>query len=102
MSVQSETDLKFKDSAVYFVNAYLTYIKNDENTVYPSCTTCKKKVSKNSESHYSCDNCSQVIDNPVLNYNLTTKLEDGTGQLYARFFGVQASQIMAPITPKQF
>lgn len=99
---QSEHDLRNKPSEVYFINAFLSYIKSDENTVYPSCLTCKKKVIKNSSNQFECTNCNQTVENPPLNYNLTTKLEDGTGQIYARFFGVQANQIMSPITPKQF
>ena len=85
---QSEHDLSSKPSEAYFINAFLSFIKSDDNTVYPSCTACKKKVIKSSSGEFECQNCRQIIDNPPLNYNLTTKLEDGTGQIYARFFGI--------------
>lgn len=53
-------------------------------------------------STYHCENCGIAVDNPNFNFNLTTKLEDCTGSAYAWFLGIQATNIMSPITPKQF
>lgn len=88
-------------SKPYFINAYISYIKTDDNTVYPSCIKCKKKVIKDTQ-YYWCEACDETVDQPNFNYNLTTRLEDCTGNIYARFFGSQALQIMHPTTPKQF
>lgn len=78
----AQEDLRYKsenDAVFYQVNAFLSYIKSDENTVYAACTTCKKKVNKNTQNHFECTKCDQVVDNPTLCYNLTTKIEDGSG-----------------------
>lgn len=84
-----EDDLRTTNSKVYFINAFLSFIKSDENTVYPSCLQCNKKVIKET-SIYRCENCGITVDKPVFKFNLTTKLEDATGSIYARFLGNQA------------
>jgi len=76
-----------ENSKAYFVNAYLSYIKTDDNTVYPACTGCKKKVVKDNTSTFICENCGISIDNPTWNFNLTTRIEDCTGTAYSRFLG---------------
>jgi replication factor A1 len=99
--VENDLRMSTNPSVYYNIIAYLSYIKSDENTVYPSCIKCNKKVVKDTQ-YYNCEKCSEVIENPTFNYSLTTRVEDPTGHLFLRIFSGQALQIMHPTTPKQF
>ena len=81
-----ETDLMSASSKVYYVNGYLSYIKQDDNTVYEACPVCKKKVTKEGE-FYSCEKCATTIEKPNESFLLTGKVSDATGSMFLRFYG---------------
>ncbi len=57
---RAERELSEKDrdgACFYWVNACVTYIKQDDRTVYMACPSCNKKVNQESDTSWSCENC---------------------------------------------
>ena len=61
---------------------------DDERMIwYESCKiNCKKKVNKDSQGKYFCENCNQYSDNCEYRYLCNLQLNDNTGTAYATAF----------------
>ena len=90
-----------RDSKFFEVSAQVTHIKTDDNTVFPSCPTCQKKVIQDGED-WSCENCDKRLSKPTWKYILTLKIEDCTNVIYVKCFGDKAQQIMGTTMPNEF
>lgn len=71
--------------------------------VYMACPEDKKKVQKDfGREGWYCERCDKYYDNPVATYMVNAKLSDGTGVIFASFYGEQAEQLFGGYTAQEF
>ena len=83
------------EKPLYFANkATITMVKSD-NCMYPShSSNCRKKVTDNGPSSWTCDKCNKEIDEPVWRYILRMSASDSTQQTWLTCFDEEAEKIL--------
>lgn len=92
-AVQRENDTD--QQHFYFVNGYISRIKNDERIFYPACMTenCRRKVVEEAQG-FRCENCQKSFMSYRPTYMITAKLSDFTDSIYVNFAREQGDKIM--------
>ncbi len=83
------------------VKATVTYIKNDPDPWYKSCTSadCKRKVTEQLNSYY-CEKCQKSMSECAYRYILSLSATDGTGSAYFSCFD-EAAQLLLGKTAEE-
>jgi len=84
------------DTPLFFANAYVTYMKQEDRSYYPACPneSCKKKVFEDSNKGYKCDTCQTTFQTVNITYVLSGKIEDCTDNVFASFYGEPGEKIL--------
>jgi methionyl-tRNA synthetase len=87
---------------IFFLNGYVSRIKNDERMFYPACPNdnCRRKVTQDAGG-YRCENCSKTYSSYNPTYMLQAKVSDFSDSIYVNFSREQGTFIMGK-DAKQF
>lgn len=88
-------EIKSGQAGFYFINCYISFIKNDDKTYYLACPdeNCKRKVIEEGNG-YKCEHCNKTYDNCSPTYMLLAKISDLSDSIYVNFYREQGNQIM--------
>ncbi|CDH49356.1 replication factor-a protein 1 [Lichtheimia corymbifera JMRC:FSU:9682] len=74
------------DAVDFFsVRATLAFIRQ-ENTSYPSCPECKKKLMQENDDSWRCEKCNKFYPQPQWRYILGATIEDSTASIFVNIF----------------
>ena len=83
----------FKEISMNFtIKATVLEFEHSDKNYYFACPNCRKKLVQNDEK-YSCPNCETQITDPKLNYFLTLRVIDISGEHALNFFGDQVNNL---------
>ena len=83
----------FKEISMNFtIKATVLEFEHSDKNYYFACPNCRKKLVQNDEK-YSCPNCETQITDPKLNYFLTLRVIDISGEHSLNFFGDQVNNL---------
>ena len=88
---------------MFFVNGYISMIKNDDKVFYPACKneTCRRKVVEDSRGSYSCEHCGKSFDSFQPTYMIMARISDFTDSIYVYFTRENGTSLMGK-TADQF
>jgi len=92
-TLKSENDV---DKAhFFFLNGYLSRIKNDDRIYYPACSSenCKRKVIEDSAG-YRCEHCNKTFPSFIPTYMITARISDFTESIYVNFAREHGTSLM--------
>lgn len=69
----------------FSVRATLAFIRQ-ENTSYPSCPECKKKLMQENDDSWRCEKCNKFYPQPQWRYILGATIEDSTASIFVNIF----------------
>ena len=83
-SLQNENDTD--QYHFYFLNGYVSRIKNDERIFYPACMSdnCRRKVTEDAQG-WRCEHCNKTFMTSKPTYMITAKISDFTDSIYVNF-----------------
>jgi replication factor A1 len=76
----------------FTIKATVLEFEHSDKNYYFACPYCRKKLVQNEEK-YSCPNCENQINDPKLNYFLTLRVIDISGEHALNFFGDQVNNL---------
>ena len=76
----------------FTIKATVLEFEHSDKNYYFACPNCRKKLVQNDEK-YSCPNCETQITDPKLNYFLTLRVIDISGEHALNFFGDQVNNL---------
>ena len=89
----SNINESFKEISMNFtIKATVLEFEHSDKNYYFACPNCRKKLVQNDEK-YSCPNCETQITDPKLNYFLTLRVIDISGEHSLNFFGDQVNNL---------
>ena len=79
----------------YFLNGYVSRIKNDERIYYAACMSdnCRRKVVEEAQG-YRCEHCNKSFMSYRPTYMITAKVSDFTDSIYVNFAREHGSALM--------
>ena len=79
----------------YFLNGYVSRIKNDERIFYAACMSenCRRKVVEDS-GHFRCEHCQKTFMSYRPTYMITAKVSDFTDSIYVNFAREHGAALM--------
>ena len=79
----------------FFLNGYVSKIKNDDRIYYPACKTenCRKKVIEDAGG-FRCENCGKSNTNFNPSYMFSACISDFTESIYVNFARDQGTSLM--------
>ena len=79
----------------YFLNGYVSRIKNDERIFYAACMSdnCRRKVIEDSHG-WRCEHCQKSFQTYRPTYMITAKVSDFTDSIYVNFARENGSALM--------
>ncbi len=91
-------------SHFFFINGYISQIKNDDKLFYLACPSdnCKKKVVEEDKDRFRCDSCDRVYTTCVPTYMIIAKVTDFTDSIYVNFARDHGNSIMSGLSAEQF
>ena len=83
-SLQNENDTD--QYHFYFLNGYVSRIKNDDRIFYPACMSdnCRRKVTEDAQG-WRCEHCNKFFMTYRPTYMITAKISDLTDSIYFNF-----------------
>lgn len=86
----------------FFINGYISRIKNDDKIFYPACMgdNCKRKVVKDTAG-WRCEHCNKTFMSYVPTYMFSARVSDFTESLYVNFAREHGNTIMG-MTAEEF
>ena len=83
----------------FYVNGFVSYIRNDEKSIYPACPdeSCKRKIvseGDGTERRWRCEHCQRTYKNCVPTYMLLAKISDLTDSIYVQFYKDMGTKLM--------
>ena len=89
----SNNNEPYKEISMNFtIKATVLEFEHSDKNYYFACPNCRKKLVQNEEK-YSCPNCENQISDPKLNYFLTLRVIDISGEHALNFFGDQVNNL---------
>jgi len=89
---------------MFFVNGYVSMIKNDDKVFYPACKNenCRRKVAEEMGGNgYRCEHCGQTFANYKPTYMIMARISDFTDSIYVYFTRENGTSLMGK-TAEQF
>ena len=79
----------------YFLNGYVSRIKNDERIFYAACCSdnCRRKVSEEPQG-FRCEYCNKSFASFRPTYMITAKMSDFTDSIYVNFAREHGTALM--------
>lgn len=79
----------------FFLNGYISRIKNDDRIYYPACKTetCRKKVIED-HNGFRCENCGKTTADFNPTYMFSACISDFTDSIYVNFARDQGTSLM--------
>lgn len=79
----------------FFLNGYISRIKNDDRIYYPACKTdnCRKKVVED-HNGFRCENCGKTNSDFNPTYMFSAMISDFTESIYVNFARDQGTSLM--------
>lgn len=86
----------------YFLNGYVSRIKNDERIFYAACMSenCRRKVVEEAQG-YRCEHCNKSFVSYRPTYMITAKVSDFTDSIYVNFAREHGAALMG-MTAEEF
>lgn len=82
----------------YFLNGYVSRIKNDERIFYTACMSenCRRKVIEEAQG-YRCEHCNKSFVSYRPTYMITAKVSDFTDSIYVNFAREHGATLMGKL-----
>jgi replication factor A1 len=92
-SLQNENDTD--QYHFYFLNGYVSRIKNDDRIFYPACMSdnCRRKVTEDAQG-WRCEHCNKTFMTYRPTYMITAKISDFTDSIYVNFAREHGAALM--------
>jgi len=92
-SLQEENDVD--QYHFFFLNGYVSRIKNDERIFYPACQSenCRRKVVED-QAGFKCEHCGKTFLTYQPTYMITAKISDFTESIYVNFAREHGTALM--------
>ena len=92
-SLQDENDTD--QYHFFFLNGYVSRIKNDDRIFYPACPTdnCRRKVVEEANG-FKCEHCGKTYITFTPTYMITAKISDFTESIYVNFAREHGTALM--------
>ena len=92
-SLQDENDVD--QFHFFFLNGYVSRIKNDDRIYYPACQSenCRRKVIEDSTG-YKCEHCGKTYGSYTPTYMITARISDFTDSIYVNFAREHGAALM--------
>mmetsp|Transcript_6577 Transcript_6577/g.4733 ORF Transcript_6577/g.4733 Transcript_6577/m.4733 type:complete len:210 (-) Transcript_6577:142-771(-) len=99
-SLQNVNDVD--KSHFFFINGYISRIKNDDKVFYPACmgNNCKRKVIKETEG-WRCETDNKIYASYVPTYMFSARISDSTESFWVSFAREHGNAIMG-MTAEEF
>ena len=96
MQLENDTD----QYHFYFLNGYVSRIKNDERIYYAACMSdnCRRKVVEDAHG-YRCEHCNKTFMSYRPTYMITAKVSDFTDSIYVNFAREHGAALMGKQSP---
>ncbi len=80
----------------YFMNGYVSRIKNDERIFYAACMSenCRRKVTEVGQGQWRCEACNKLFASYRPTYMITAKVSDFTDSIYVNFAREHGAALM--------
>jgi len=92
-SLQEENDVD--QFHFFFLNGYVSRIKNDERIYYPACQgeNCRRKVVEDTAG-FKCEHCGKTFLTYQPTYMITAKISDFTESIFVNFAREHGTALM--------
>lgn len=79
----------------FFLNGYVSRIKNDDRIFYPACMSenCRRKVTEDNAG-FKCEHCGKQFLTYLPTYMITAKISDFTESIYVNFAREHGTALM--------
>jgi len=79
----------------FFLNGYVSRIKNDDRIFYPACLSdnCRRKVTEDTAG-FKCEHCGKTYMTYQPTYMITAKISDFTESIYVNFAREHGTALM--------